>query len=387
MPLRKLITSLAHPSAPVRLTEKVVSALASFVAILLTGILCSSLGHSAVPLMIASMGASSVLLFAALHSPMAQPWPFVGGHLVSALIGITCYKLIPGVYLSAAMAVALAIFAMHLLNCLHPPGGATSLAMVISGQEMHALGYGAMLSPVGLNVLTLFVLALYINNMFPGRRYPMLPPPAIGEKPSPPPALTFGRMALNKDDIESALKEMNAYIDVTEEDLEQIYTRASLQHMRKQMGDVYCRDIMVRDVVTAEYGDEIEAVWETMRRRKLKGVPVIDRARRVIGVVTIVDFLKRADAHRAHPRFFDRLRSFLRRTPGMTTDKPEVVGHIMASPAITATDDMHIVSLIPLFSEHNIHHVPIVDHDRRLVGMVTQTDLTVAMYRYWAAMP
>src|SRR5512147_693099 len=136
MPLKKLIASLAHPSAPVRLTEKIVSALAAFVAMLLTGILCSSLGHSAVPLMIASMGASSVLLFAALHSPMAQPWPFVGGHLISALIGITCYKLIPGVFLSAALAVALAIFVMHLLNCLHPPGGATSLAMVISGQEM-----------------------------------------------------------------------------------------------------------------------------------------------------------------------------------------------------------------------------------------------------------
>jgi CBS domain-containing membrane protein len=71
----------------------------------------------------------------------------------------------------------------------------------------------------------------------------------------------------------------------------------------------------------------------------------------------------------------------------MTTDKPEVVGQIMASPAITATDDMHIVSLIPLFSEHHIHHVPIVDQDRRLVGMVTQTDLSVALYRYWAAMP
>jgi len=64
-----------------------------------------------------------------------------------------------------------------------------------------------------------------------------------------------------------------------------------------------------------------------------------------------------------------------------------VVGEIMSSPVITAPEDMHIVSLIPLFSEHNIHHVPIVDKDRRVVGMVTQTDLTVALYRYWAAMP
>jgi CBS domain-containing membrane protein len=145
---------------------------------------------------------------------------------------------------------------------------------------------------------------------------------------------------------------------------------------------------MTRDVATAEYGDELSAVWEMMRQRKLKGVPVIDRARRVVGIVTIVDFLKRVDkTHHAHPRFFDRLRAFIRRTPGMTTDKPEVVGEIMSSPVVTATEDMHIVSLIPLFSEHNIHHVPIVDKDRRVVGMVTQTDLTVALYRYWAAMP
>ena len=66
--------------------------IAAFLAILITGILSSTLGHSAVPLMIASMGASSVLLFAAPHSPMAQPWSFVGGHLISALIGVTCFN-------------------------------------------------------------------------------------------------------------------------------------------------------------------------------------------------------------------------------------------------------------------------------------------------------
>lgn len=387
MTLKKIVASLIHTAAPVSLTEKTVSAITAFLGILFTGILSSGLGHSAVPLMIASMGASSVLLFAAPHSPMAQPWSFVGGHLISSLIGITCFMLVPGVYLAAAIAVALAIFAMHLLKCLHPPGGATALAMVIGGQEVHALGYGAVLTPVGLNVAVLLVLALSLNNLFPGRRYPLLQSLAARPEPSPPPALIFGRVALSKEDIDDALKDMNAYIDVTEEDLEQIYTRASLHHMRRQMGEIHCRDIMVRDVTAAEYGDELETLWDTMRRRKLKGVPVIDRARRVIGVITILDFLKRADTHQAHPRLVDRLRDFIRRTPGLTAAKPESVGEVMSSPAITATEDMHIVSLIPLFSEHNIHHVPIVDPERRLVGMVTQTDLSVALYRYWAAMP
>jgi CBS domain-containing membrane protein len=277
---------------------------------------------------------------------------------------------------------------MHLTNSLHPPGGATALAMVIGGVEMNRLGYGAVLDPVGLNVLVLMVMALLVNNLSPGRRYPLLPLVAAGKTTPAISSLAINRNALGKEDIEAALKEMNAYIDVTEEDLEQIYTRATLQHMRKQMGEVYCRDIMVRDVASAEFGDELSAVWEMMRQRKLKGVPVIDRARRVVGIITIVDFLKRVDkTHHSRPHFFDRLRDFIRRTPGLTTDKPEVVGEIMSSPVITATEDMHIVSLIPLFSEHNIHHVPIVDKDQRVVGMVTQTDLTVALYRYWVAMP
>ncbi|MCR4345850.1 MAG: HPP family protein [Sulfuricaulis sp.] len=387
MSFKEIIGSLFHVSAPVGHKEKIVSMLSAFVGILLTGILSASLGHSALPLMIASMGASSVLLFAAPHSPMAQPWSFVGGHLLSAFIGITCLKFIPSLFVAAAVAVALSIFAMHWLNCLHPPGGATALAMVLSGQEMHVLGYGAMLSPVGLNVLILMIIALSINNLFPGRRYPMLPAPA-GEKAAPPPALTFGRAVLTREDIETALKDMNTYIDVTEEDLEQIYARASLHHMRQRMGEVTCRDIMTRDVGTAEFGDELATVWEMMRERKLKGVPVVDRTRRVIGIVTIVDFLKRVDkTQHPHPQFFDRLRSFIRRTSGLTSDKPEVIGEIMSAPVMTAREDTHIVSLIPMFSEHNIHHVPIVDEDGRVTGMVTQTDLSVAMYRYWAAMP
>jgi CBS domain-containing membrane protein len=377
-----------HAAAPVSVREKAVSAVTAFFGILITGIVSSSLGHSALPLMVASMGASSVLLYAAPHSPMAQPWSFVGGHLISAVIGVTCYKIFPGAFVAAAIAVSLAIFAMHLTNSLHPPGGATALAMVISGREVHVLGYGAVLMPVGINVAVMLVLALYLNNMFPGRRYPMLPHAPLAEKPAAAPALTLGRVALAKEDIESALQEMNAFIDVTEEDLEQIYTRASLHNMRRKMGEIYCRDIMTRDVATAEYGDELSTVWEMMRRRKLKGVPVVDRARRVIGMVTIVDFLKRVDkTHHAHPRFVERLRALIRRTTALGTEKAEVVGEIMSAPVVTAREDTHIVSLIPLFSERNIHHIPVVDRDQRVAGMVTQTDLTVALYRYWAALP
>ena len=386
MSYKQIIASLFHVSAPVGHREKLIAAVSAFIGILFTGILSSSLGHSAMPLMIASMGASTVLLFAAPHTPMAQPWSFVGGHMLSAAIGIACFKFIPSPFFAAALAVALASFVMHGLHCLHPPGGATALAMVLGGPELQALGYGALLSPVGLNVLVLLIIALSVNNMFPGRRYPMLPH-AAGEKAAPPSALTFGRAVLTRDDIETALKDMNAYIDVTEEDLEQIYARASLHHMRQRMGEVTCGAIMTRDVVTAERNDKIETVWETMRQRKLKGVPVVDGDKRVVGMVTIVDFLKRVDQPPARPGLLGRLRSLLHRITGLSVGRAETIGEIMSAPVMTAREDTHIVSLIPLFSEHNIHHVPIVDREGRVQGMVTQTDLSVAMYRYWAAMP
>src|SRR3970282_67086 len=130
MSFKQTIASLFHASAPVGHKEKLVSAISAFVGILLTGILSASLGQSALPLMIASMGASSVLLFAAPHSPMAQPWSFIGGHMVSALIGIACYKLVPSPFVGGALAVALASFATQWLRCLHPPGGATPAAVV-----------------------------------------------------------------------------------------------------------------------------------------------------------------------------------------------------------------------------------------------------------------
>ena len=99
----------------------------------------------------------------------------------------------------------------------------------------------------------------------------------------------------------------------------------------------------------------------------------------LLGNLDQVDFLKRANL-KTYETFEDKLIKFIRRTPGLTSEKPEVVGQIMATPAFTARDDMHIVDLVPLLSDHGLHHVPIVNAERRLVGMVTQSDLIAALY-------
>lgn len=124
-------------------------------------------------LMIGSFGASAVLVYGATRSPLAQPRNLIGGHLISALIGVAAFKLLHGTpWLAEAVAVATAIAAMHLTRTLHPPGGATALIAVIGDERVHALGYYYAVVPVGLGVLMLLVVALLVNNVPASRRYP-----------------------------------------------------------------------------------------------------------------------------------------------------------------------------------------------------------------------
>lgn len=123
--------------------------------------------------LIGSFGASSVLIYGIIQSPFAQPRNLIGGHLVSGIIGVTVYKLMPDViWLTAPLAVALSIVLMQVTKTLHPPGGATALIAVIGSERVKLLGYGYVLSPVLTGSLILFAVALIFNNITSYRTYP-----------------------------------------------------------------------------------------------------------------------------------------------------------------------------------------------------------------------
>ena len=123
--------------------------------------------------LIGSFGASSVLVYGAIQSPLAQPRNLIGGHVISAIIGVSVYKLMPDiVWLEAPLAVALSIVAMQVTKTLHPPGGATALIAVIGSEKIKSLGYLFVLSPVLSGAIILFVVALVFNNMTVHRKYP-----------------------------------------------------------------------------------------------------------------------------------------------------------------------------------------------------------------------
>ena len=122
--------------------------------------------------LVGSFGASAVLIYGIPNSPFAQPRNLLGGHVLSALVGVTCALLIPIPAIAAALAVSMAIVIMHLTRTLHPPGGATALIAVIGGSNIHNLGYWYVVTPIATGALLMLLVALITNNLSPHRRYP-----------------------------------------------------------------------------------------------------------------------------------------------------------------------------------------------------------------------
>jgi CBS-domain-containing membrane protein len=124
-------------------------------------------------MIIGSFGASAVLIYGAIKSPLAQPRNLLGGHIISAIIGVTTIKICgPFLWLAAALAVSVSIAVMHATKTLHPPGGATALIAVISGPKVTDLGYLYVLMPAASGALVMLLVALLVNNLAPSRRYP-----------------------------------------------------------------------------------------------------------------------------------------------------------------------------------------------------------------------
>ena len=124
-------------------------------------------------MIIGSFGASAVLIYGAIKSPLAQPRNLIGGHILSAIVGVTSYNLFHDhMWLATSCAVATAVALMHLTRTLHPPGGATALIAVIGGKTIHDLGYMYALVPAGAGAAVMLIIALVVNNIPKTRSYP-----------------------------------------------------------------------------------------------------------------------------------------------------------------------------------------------------------------------
>lgn len=360
--------------APTRVSprEQLRSATGALLGILGTGAISTACvgATGALPLLIAPMGASAVLLFAVPSSPLAQPWSILGGNLVASLVGVTAALLIHPPLLAAAVAVGVAIALMFVACCIHPPSGAVTLTAVLGGPAIHKLGYSFVLAPVLLNSLVLVLVALAFNNAT-RRRYP---------QPQNAPAAHASRLGFQPADLDVVLSRYDQVLDISRADMDALFQAAERQAFRRRFADVTCADIMVRDVISVEWGTPLAEAWTLMRQNRLRSMPVTDKRGRVLGLVHDLDFLTDLGLH-SYKSVRARFRRLIRPVESDFPGTPEVVGQIMVPDVPTAEADANISELVPLLAGSRLRHVPILDGERRLVGLVAQSDLLAALYQ------
>lgn len=366
-----LLNALRPAPQAVNARERLRVVLGAGLGLLLAGLLSHLAMAPGLPWLVAPLGASAVLVFGVPASPLAQPWAVFGGNTLSALVGIACMLWLPLPPLGvAAVAVALAIAAMFLLRCLHPPGGAASLLMVLTATHDWQFAF----VPVALNSL-LLVLAGMVYNTLTGRRYPhaqhvTAPPPATGASVAPP---RFGDA-----ELDAVLARYNQVLDVPRDDLADLLHEAELLSYRNRLGGLRCADIMSSPVVTVEFGTSLAEAWALLQQHRIKALPVVDRVQRIVGIVTRADFMRAAEGQQREG-LAGRLQTLLKPSPATHSTKPEVVGQIMSRQVRVASAERAIAELVPLFSATGHHHIPIVGEQARLVGILTQSDLVKAL--------
>lgn len=350
--------------------ERLRAAMGALLGLLATALLAAAmLPHgSTVPWLVAPIGASAVLVFAAPASPFAHPWAVVGGNTLCALVGIACAQVLGTGPTAAACAVALAIAAMFALRCLHPPGGACALLTALGGITDTQFA----LAPVLLDSL-LLVAAGMAYNRATGRPYPQRDATAAAaEQPL--------RRSFTDADLDAVLARYNQVLDVSREDLHSLLEQAQMQAWRRQAGQLRCSEVMTPAPVAVSFGTPLHEAWSLLRQHRVKALPVLDRARRVAGIVTLADFMREAGVD-ARPHWAPRLREWLRPAPTCHSDKAEAVGQIMSRQVRVVSADRPIGELLPLFASTGHHHVPVLDGEQRLVGIITQSDVVRAIAR------
>jgi CBS domain-containing membrane protein len=333
------------------LKERLLGCLGACIGICITGLICAMImGNSDhLPLIVAPIGASAVLLFAVPASPLAQPWPIVGGNTISALVGVTIAYFVKDPMLAVGLAVSLAILVMSLTKSLHPPGGAAALTAVIGGAAVAKAGFWFPLIPVALNSVILVGLGLAFHKLA-RRQYPHRPPAAVvnpHKTNDAPPSL---RVGFRNDDIDAALGDLNETLDINRGDIDTLLRQVELRALLRTRGEVTCGDIMSRDVIGVEVDSTPERARSLLLAHDVRTLPVVDKDGTLVGTVGLRE-LAAVQEGAALP----------------------------VSPAVVAKASDPAIGLLPRLTDGLTHAVVIVDEHGKVEGIVSQTDLLVTV--------
>jgi CBS domain-containing membrane protein len=335
------------------LRERLIGCLGALLAIGLTGVISGYLFGQGphLPLIVAPMGASAVLLFAVPASPLAQPWSIIGGNTISALMGIIAAYFIRDPIIATGVGVSLAIGAMSFTRCLHPPGGAAALTAVLGGPVVAGWGFLFPFVPVALNSCILVGLGLLFHKLSK-RNYPHVVPKSAENTHQTIDLPSAVRVGFREEDVDAALEALDETFDIDRADLGRLLQQVELQAAIRSNGKISCADIMSRDVIAIGEASEPDAARHLLLKHNIRTLPVKDPEGRLVGAVGL-------------------------RELSMST---ETIAHAIARPAVARPSDPAL-SLLPVLTDGHTHAVIIVDDDYRILGLISQTDLLSAVAR------
>lgn len=311
-------------------------------------------GPEALPYIVAPMGATAVLLFAAPASPLAQPWSVLVGNIVSTLVGVTAGQVFDDVTVAASVAVAASIALMMALRCVHPPGGACALFAAVGGSAVAEQGFAFAVLPVGVNTVVLLFVGALVNNLT-GRPYPHVPEPApapVGTDPAP-----SQRVGVQTEDIRQAMARLDRGLDILPGDVMTLVREAEAHALDRRLGQLKVGTLMARDVQTVRPTDTLFRARMLMNQHHVKALPVVDDERRVVGIVTVYDMFN------------------------LEVVDLDPVSKVMTTPVTTVSVDTLVSRLVALMTDRGLRHLPVVDEEGQLAGIVTRTELIAVLHQ------
>lgn len=340
------------------LRERLIACLGALIGIAMTGLVSGWIVGEGphIPLIVAPMGASAVLLFAVPASPLAQPWSIIGGNTLSALMGVTAAYFISNPVLAIGVGVSLAIAVMSFTRCLHPPGGAAALTALIGGPAITSSGFLFPFVPVCLNSIILVCLGIAFHRIS-RRNYPHVPlaTPANVHGTADLPAPV--RVGFHARDVDAALLSLNETLDIDRTDLDRLLREVESQALSRAHGALDCGAVMSRDVITIRLHEPLARARELLLDHNIRMLPVVDERGVLAGTLGLRELALHGDGS---------------------------IEQVM-SEARTATPDEPAVTLVEPLTNGRTHAVVITAEDRSVLGIITQTDLLAVLTRLVSA--
>ncbi|WP_288380885.1 HPP family protein [uncultured Massilia sp.] len=356
-----------RPAGPASYAGHARSALGALLALLVTSLVTrAALGAAhaaALPYLVAPMAASAVLLFCLPAAPLAQPWPVIGGNVVSALVGVACVHL-GDPLIAAPLAGGLAIAAMAFLRCLHPPGGAAAVTVVLGGAAVHGAGVGFALNPIGLNSVLMVLVAVAWNNLT-GHRYPHVQPAVRAPD---------ARAGFASEDLDAALDSYGETLDVSRDDLASILADTEQRAAERRAHQRSCAEVARPLPASLTPGMPLATARALLLRHGLPSLPVLDSEGRPLGVLSMAALVAAGGAA-ARP-----LPARARRATALLfgRDAARTVGDLIEMTFVAVRDVAPLAALLARFQD-GAQQVYVMDREGRLTGVVGPGDVLAGL--------